>query len=271
MSEPFSRAERDALLARMREIHGTLYPVDENVERPSRQQRALLNERYYRTIAEYSDRLPRVTMSACPFTGTRLLRAIDPYGLDGPFWHRVRTFTPEEPAAPPTFKVLLGALDLRGREPREVGKQVIAGPDVPYVVPRLLALPGMVAVVSRIELEIGDVAFPIAYYSREPIPPGALHQPWLRQELWFKDEKGRSAWLSSNAPWDFDLAPWIEREKLGWIEPGDETYRVRGAESLSTCPFRDLPGDRLPQILASGARELGALPSGVPFQPFEEP
>jgi hypothetical protein len=270
LPEPLSREERDALLARLSALDRELYPP-EGEEEPSRRQRALLEETYYRVLAEYSDRLPRVPMSACPFTAARLVRAIDPYGLDGPFWHKVRTFTPEEPAAPPTFKVLLGGLDLRGREPSEAEEEVIAGPDVPYVVPRLLELPGMVAVVTRIELRNGDLAYPIAYFSREPIPPGALHQPWLRQELWFTDENGRSAWLSSNAPWDFDLASWIERSKLGWIEPGDETFRVRGSEDLGRCPFLDLAGDRRPQTFASGTREQGEPPSGVPFAPFEEP
>lgn len=265
----FTKDERDALLRRAWEMDARLYPEDEGEELEEREA-ARLEEAYYLTLGEYADRLPRIVMSACPFSGNPLLHSFDPWGLDGPWWHQDREVEIQEPASPASFKVLLGALDLRGREPGEVRDTVNPGPDVPFVVPRLLELPGMVAVVSRLELATGDLAYPIVYYSEEEISPRFLHQFWLEQDLWFKQEDGSSSWLIANDIWDFDLVPWVESGKLRWIEPGDEDSVVLTGTSGKTCPYVGLEGDRLPQILAFGERELIELPDGTPINPYEE-
>ena len=264
MSEPFTRQERDALLARIRTVESELYPQDGPP--PHRPAQARLRDTYYALVGEYSDRLPRVVMSVCPFTGAVLKRAFDPFGYDGPWWQKDRTFTPEEPAAPPTFKLILGAVNLGGRKPAEAGETVLAGPDAPFVVPRLLGLPGMVAVIHRIELESGDVAWPIAYFSSEEISPSRFHQHWTRPELWFKTESGSDGWLVKNDPWDFDLAPWIEKGQVRWVASVGTKLE---AVNTGTCPYVGLPGDHLPQVLSGGERELDEAPSGEPVEPFE--
>lgn len=268
MSDGFTREERDALLARMREIEAKIWPAEG--EAPKKPERARLMDALYALQGEYADRLPRIPVSACPHTGDVLKRSIDPYGLDGPWWTKDRTFTPAEPAPPPTFRVLLGALDLHGRIPSEAGEVVLAGPDVPFVVPRLLGLPGMVAVVSRLDLPNGDIAYPIAYFSTEAMHPTELHQAWTRAELWFTDDDGDSGWTAMNDEWDFELAPWIEKGRLRWIRPGDAGFKVVGPDAGEPCPYVGLSGDRLPQFIGGGERELGDLPDGVPLQPFEE-
>lgn len=265
MSTPFTREERAALLARIAEVESKMYPADG--PRPGRPLAARLRDTYYALLGEYSDRLPRVPLSVCPFTGLPLVRSFDPFGFDGPWWQKDRTFTPEEPGAPPTFRVILGAVDLRGREPAEAGPIVLAGPAVPYVVPRLLGLPGMVAVMHRVELQTGDVAWPIAYFSSDETPPWQLHQDWTRPERWFKAEDGSDSWLLANDTWDFDLAPWIERGQLRWVaERGGKLVTLGAGER---CPWLDVPGDRVPQELAGGVRELGDPPTGEAAAPFE--
>lgn len=268
MSEPFTRAERDAVVARIAEVAARLFPKDGTHEPIAIEART--RDTYLHLLGEYADRLPRVVMSACPFTGAPLKRAFDPFGTDGPWWHKDRTFTPDEPAAPPAFRTLLGALDLRGRVPAESTDAVLAGPDAPFVVPALLRLPGMVAVVSRLELATGDLAYPVAYFSRERIHPAALHQHWTRPELWFTDDEGTRAWTVSNHAWDFDLAPWIERGQLRWIRPGDARAGVVGPESGERCPYLDLSGDRMPQVLGGGERTLDEPPDGEPPDPFSD-
>jgi hypothetical protein len=264
MSEPFTKPERDALLARMRAVDAELYPA--RGPRPKRPQQARLRDTYYALLGEYSDRLPRVVMSVCPFTGAVVKRAFDPFGFDGPWWHKDRTFTPEEPAAPPTFKLVLGAVNLRGRKPAEADELVLAGPDAPFVVPRLMELPGMVAVIHRLEMATGDVAWPIAYFSSEDIAPDELHQHWTRAELWFTTEEGNESWLAQNDPWDFDLAPWIAKGQVRWLADADGKAAV---VNTGSCPYAGLPGDHLPQLLAEGERELDDAPSGEPVEPFE--
>ncbi len=269
MSEPMNRTERNALVERIQAIEAELYPEDEERE-PKPVPRARLKDTLYAVLGEYSDRLPRIPMSTCPFTGARLLRAWDPYGFDGPWWHKDRVFTPEEPAPPDSFRVLLGALDLCGREPAEAVELVLAGPGAPYVVPSLLEHPGMVAVISRIEMATGDIAYPIAYFSREEIDSDDLHQFWTRPELWFKNpETGEDGWIIVNDSWDFELGGYLEKGNLRWVAPDDPKGRVLGAGD-GPCPFVGLKGPRQPQVLAEGICELEDPPDDTVPQPFDD-
>jgi hypothetical protein len=264
-----TQSERLGLLSRAWDLERQLYPADPETA-PTGRTAALLRESYYRALAEYADRLPRIQFSTCPFTNDPFKHSFDPWGFDGPWWHMDREVEIEEPKAPETFRVMLGAVSLRTREPRETRDPVLAGPDVPFVVPRLLELPGMVAVVSRLDLATGDTAFPVVYFSQEKIQPNLLHQPWLEQDLWFETEDGKSAWLIANDIWDFDLKPWIKAGKVRWIVPGDATGRIVDGREGEPCPFVDLPGERLPQSFAAGGRSVLELPDGVPINPYED-
>ena len=269
MSEPFTQQERDALVLRVREAEQLMLSSGKD-DNNSILHFTRKKDTYLQLLGEYADRLPRLAMSACPFTGKIVRRTIDPFGTDGPWWHKDRVFTPEEPDAPPSFHVLLGALDLRGRAPQESTDTVLAGPDAPFVVPALLEMPEMIAVVSRVEFATGDLAYPIAYFSTEKFPGSALHQFWTRPEHWFTDDEGNRSWTVATDLWDFDLAPYVASGKLRWIEPGDAEMRVRDGLTGGRCPYVGLPGDRLPQLLGGGERDLEDLPSGNPAQPFEE-
>lgn len=261
-----TRGERDALVKRIRELEGRLYPPPDSPQ-PDDGERDRLRESYYLAMGEYFDRLPRVLMSACPFTGEPLRRAIDPWGLDGFWWHARPLAKIEEPAAPESFRVLLGALHLNGRTPSEAVEGVQPGPEVPFVVPRLLQLPGMVAVVHRLALETGDTVHTIAYHSNEPIPPEFLHQFWLRADFWFKDEDGNPSWLIANDAWDFELAPYVASGQLRWLREGPDGPVVAAAAD-GPCPYLAVPGERRPQSIGRGEREWMDLPSGEPFDPF---
>jgi hypothetical protein len=268
MAASLTRQERDDLLGRLRAIEARLYPEDGGTA-PKGRAAARLQDDCDALLGEYADRLPRVVMGACPFTGALLKRSFDPYGLDGPWWWKDAPFDVEEPSAPSAFRVLLGALSLDSRVPAEVRDEVIPGPDVPFVVPRLLERDGVVAVVARLELATGDLAYPISYWSEEEIPPDELHQPWLRPELWVDDGGGGGeSWLIANDTWDFDLDRWIAADKLRWIAPG--STQVLGKSSTVRCPYSGLAGDRRPQSLAAGERELLDLPDGSLVNPFLE-
>ena len=265
MAQPFPKEERDALVARCREQWALLFPAEGPP--PSPPERSQLRERYYQGLAEYADRLPRIPMGACPFTGEILLRSFDPFGLDGWWWHLDRPMRVEEPRAPAAFQVLLGAWKLGRPAPTEVKNVVKPGPDVPFVVPALFTLPGMQAVIARVELPTGDVAWPISYWSEEKIDQKNLHQPWCREMFWFPTESGAAGWSIANFPWDFDLAKWVAVGKLAWVDLKEAAPKVV-RENLSF--LYDLPGDRAPQLLAEGERNLLELPDGVPVNPFGE-
>jgi len=268
VSEPFTRAERDQILARAAALERQLYPPEDDAIEPTGPARVKLLDAYYQVLHEYGDRLPRFSCSRCPHTQQILKRAIDPFGLDGPFWHKSRIVRIEEPPASPTFHVLLGALDLHGRAPAEVINEVTPGPEAPFVVPKLLELPGMRAVVSRLTLETGDTVHLIAYFSGDEIPMQDLHQHWLRQDLWYPNDSGGTSWLTKNDPYDFDLARWIESGHLAWIEPGDVDLVLRDRTSGRVCPYVGLQGDPHPQSLSGGERFQLMQPDGSPVDPF---
>jgi hypothetical protein len=264
-----TKAERDALLRRAWALDEQIYPPD-RTQAPTGRPAAQIRETYYQVLGEYADRLPRVLMSACPFTGEPFKHSFDPWGLDGPWWHMDREVAIDEPLVPPTFKVLLGSVAFRGRTPKEARDPVIPGPEPPFLVPRLLELPGMVAVIYSLPLETGDIAYPVAYFSREEIPPERLHQAWLQQEHWFEMEGGKSGWIIANDVWDFELEPWLRSGKVRWINPGDVKGRVLESRDGQPCPYLQVGGDRFPQSIAFGERELMPLPDGTAINPYED-
>jgi hypothetical protein len=268
MSETISKEERDALVHGAYELEQRLYP--EPGEEPlSLREAGLVRERFYASLAEYADRIPRVALSVCPYCQAPLKRAFDPFGLDGWWWHVDLQISFNEPAPCEHFQVLLGALSLGGREPVEVRAEVRPGPDVPFVVPALLEQPGMIAVVGRFELLTGDIAYPIGYFSDQEIHPLQLHQPWCRTSYWFKDEDGNSAWSVANDEFDFDLPPQVEAGQLRWADLDHPETGVFPKEG-ETFPWSGLEGDRERQQLVAGERDLLGLPTGEVINPFEE-
>ncbi len=269
MTDSLPKDQRDALVARGADLWARMYPQGGG-DRPPQGEFLRMREAYYQVLAEYADRLPRVPMGVNPFSGDVLLRTFDPFGFDGWWWHVDLVVELEEPRAGSEFQVLLGAVTLNRPAPTEVGGDAVRpGPDVPFVVPALMELPGMQAVISRIEMPTGDVAWPISYWSDREIPPNLLHQPWCREMWWFQDpESGKSAWSIANDVWDFDLKPWVERGKLAWADvTADEPALSR---DLAEAVF-SLEGQRRPQAFADGEREFLEPPDGERVVPFGEP
>jgi hypothetical protein len=260
--------ERAKLLSTAEQMNARLYPA-KGVSRPPVKEAVKLRETYYQVLGEYADRLPRITVSACPFTSLRMKHSFDPWGLDGPWWHCTPEVKIEEPTFPPTFKVILGAINFHGRVPEEAKQSVLPGPEVPFVVPRLLNLPGMIAVVSCLKMETGDVAYAIVYFSEADLPHRSLHQFWLRQDYWF-EVNGKSSWLIANDLWDFNLQPWINSGKLRWIQPNDPKSKILDGRNGELCPFVDLAGDRFPQTISFGKRKLLNLPDGRLINPYDD-
>ncbi len=265
---PLTKESRDAIVARVRDLDRRLNPP-KGAPEPSDDEAALIEEQYYATMGEYFDRLPRMTLSVCPYCARPLKRVFDPFGLDGFFWATDLLCEVEEPAACEHFRVLLGALSLGGREPVEVVEEVRPGPEVPFVVPALFELPGMVAVVGKLALARGDAAYPIGYFSNQPTDPSDLHQPWLRTSYWFAGEDGEAVWMTANDIWDFALEPHLAAGRLRWTLLEDKKPRAASLEPGARCPFAGLRGERRPQQLVGGARDFLPPPDGRTLNPFE--
>ncbi len=228
-----------------------------------------LSEDKKQALRAYYDALPTIAVSRCPHCGSVLSRRLDPWGLDGYWWQdKLRRETAEPPACD-HFRVLTGAVNLGQIPPSGGTEEAFPGPEVPYVVPRVLALPTMEAVVASFELGSGYRAFPIAYFSVEVPRPGTLTQSWARRSYGFRDSKGNPAFTYDTSPWDFDLRPWIEKRRLAWINPGDTALALL-REPAASCPYLALPGRRQPlAIRDKSVREL-SLPDGHRVDPFNE-
>ena len=160
-------------------------------------------------LEEYVENVPRLPVSRCPICGESLELAIDLEGLDSPWWWDTCPFSFTAPKACAHFQLFLGGVDLHGRQPTEVDTWgVIAGPGVPYVVERLLAMEGMQATVSELKIGAGDTGYLVAYFSETPVPQDQLHQEWRRQTWYIRNEDGAIVGEDTvNDPWDFELTP----------------------------------------------------------------
>lgn len=236
--EPFTQQEREGLLRRYSEANATYNELMDKGQYDDA-------DRYLKettSIAEeYFERLPRMVMGCCPFDGQPLVRTFDPYGLDG-FWWDLDA-TPQEAPTCPHFCLLLGAVNFNGRDSHGGDFEVRPGPQAPYVIPRLLDYPEMIAVISHIEMDNGYVAYPITYFAERRPPPQDLTTGWARAIHSYTTQLGESAWREPNDSWDFDLRPWLEKDKVRWCEPESGNQKLSD-EPPERCPYVDLPGER---------------------------
>lgn len=190
---------------------------------------------------EYRARVPVMALSRCPLTGVLVRHSIDPYGIDGLWWDYEGPVRPQE-HLPPSYFALTGAL--RHGDPVESTDFLVKpGPEAPFVMPRILARPEVVAVVSS--LPVGrHQAFPIFYFA-DPAPEIERVNTWGTTAYWLPGPDGEIGWfeaIETVADFDFDLRPWIASGKLRWIAPGDAQVELR--QDVAGCPYLDLPGRR---------------------------
>lgn len=264
--EPLTRELRDALIARYHALRADHVAgvVDGSL---GDDERVALREEMERVLGTYWAGLPRVPLSRCPFCEESLYHSFDPWGVEGFWWQEDLAGDEPEPPRCPHFGVLQGALNLNGRPPTGGQEEALVGPAVPFVIPRVLEQPPVVAVVSAISMANGYTAYPIAYFAEPPLGPDSFTQPWTRNSFSWEAPDGSFPWRADTDPWDFDLAPWVERRKLLWIEPGDERLRVRSAGS-DRCPYVGLEGTRERQHLQHDELWTTGAPAGEELDPF---
>ena len=168
--------------------------------------------------------------------------SIDHFGLDGLWWSYHAACRPVE-QMPATYFAMAGALQLAGPPPW-FPFLCRPGPEVPFVVPRILRHPAVKAVLST--GSIGEhQGYAITYFAK-PIPYDFPRiNTWGAHSYKFIDENGQIRLGSepdNPSDMDFDLAPWISNGKLLWIAPGDTTLTLRDRES--ECPYLGLDGSR---------------------------
>jgi hypothetical protein len=269
---PLTKEERDELLARAAR---DLVARREALLAKDREMAKALKTASQSTLAEYLDRLPVVAMTACPFTGQVLRRSFDLFGFDGDWW---RSGQPRYTATPLPrhFCVLRGAVHFGDPGSEETRKprlpkdfEAETGPEVPYVIPRLLGKEGVIAVIGELDMAAGQKVHTIGYFGKPRPPVEELTADWPNQIHEWTTGLGEKGWNFPVDPWDFDLAPWIEKGKLRWCEPGSKNEKVAASTAPADCPYLDLPGRR-EQLRIGKYGLLGyGLPDGEPIVPLE--
>jgi hypothetical protein len=204
---------------------------------------------------KYRDQLPIIPVSRCPFCKSLFLSSIDTFGLDGLWWNYDAPTRQDVETTCPHFLFLDGAVKL-SKQVELVRFSAVLGPDVPFVIPRILEVKGLVAVITRICIGQHH-AYPIVYFA-DPIPYDLeLSNEWGASYYISKgsdvDDIGNriAEWRESpclEEDYDFDLGPWIRNRKLFWIKPDDPDLELH--TDLIECPFLDLSGHQKIQYLS---------------------
>ena len=254
----WNESQRKSLLDEASELHSkrkgpdkASYPLE---------QRQQMYQREMQLYEEYAENTPFRSISRCPFCDAVIQIPMDTVGLDGPWWWE---WCPVEFAAPDAcehFQVFLGALDLHGRTPHGITNGVNPGPGVPFVIERMLEFDSMKAVLSSFELDTGDRAYIIGYFSSEPMEDVDLHQEWRREFYSLLDADGEPVATETKLDkWAFDIDPWIEKGKLLWTDADDGSLALH---SGLPCPYSNLDGVKDAQIITGDGVFLKSAPEG---------
>ena len=253
-NKPFSKKERDDVLQQYNEAQDH-YNSLMDLEKYDESNIPKIEAKRLSDL--YFELLPKVIMSCCPFDDEPLIRTFDPFGLDGLWWD-VDAF-PEEPNPCEHFCVVRGAVNFNNIPAQSGRIEANPGPEVPYIIPRLLNIPGMIAVISQVSMDNGYIAYSVCYFCKERPPKEQLTEDWARSI---------QSHTTHVDPWDFDLLPWLKQGKIKWCPPNSDNTFL-SAEPVEHCPYIDLPGKRHRIIVEDDTARSGGLPTGASLSPID--
>ena len=254
MNKPFTEIERrlllgeyDLLLDKVRYLKSTRQDDPDHtkteIEEYEKRRNALWDE--------YLEKLPRLPISRCPFTGQVVYHSFDPYGIDGLWWNYESSARPSFEELPHTFCVITGALKLENGV-ENTRFLVKPGPGAPYVIPRLLDHEMVKAVLYS--LPVGKhTGYAIVYFAEFPISDVKWPNHWGMSHYSQGKNGADFRWYETyddEDTYDFNLKPWIKSGKLQWIMAGDKDFVLHS--SVTGCPYLDLPGERKILRIQSG-------------------
>lgn len=210
----------------------------------------LVKDELNEAFEAYTAALEPVELSRDPVTGEVFALHLDTLGLQTPWWSRDPVIRPPSDRLPKCF-AFTGAMMLGGPPPNTPWL-VAPGPEVPYVVPRLLEPSSITAVLSSVT--VGDhQGYLIAYFADGPDPEVTRINQWGLGDYWAVDANGEAKWdetYESSEVRDFDLAPWIQRGRLRWIAPADASLTLH--DTVDGCPYLGLEGIQRAKFIQRG-------------------
>jgi hypothetical protein len=253
----FTKKQRDEILEGLNGIFETyenLINEYDNAEEAGKEKATeieKLNEKSQELSKRYSDGLPIVPLSRCPFTGEILNGSFDKYGLDG-FWWNSDSPLRADIKKPDTLFAFDGALKLSGK-PEYADFNITPGPDKPFVRPRLLEDFVQVRVVIS-SAKVGKHTVYFMTYFTDPMLYGVdrINEFGTKAYTYIDEEGEEKIAHDYDNPdaFDFDIEYWLREGKVLWIKPGDETMELHG--ELAGCPYIGLEGSEKPKYIYKG-------------------
>ncbi len=216
-------------------------------------------------------RTPVVMVSICPYCGQEVWAKIGVYSLTSNFWYLQdnggHSGVTKETVCKHFF-CMDGALNLNGIEPTEayapveaVSNQTIRmAAEVPFVKPRILNLPTILAVIHSFPIAENYTAYPIVYFAQEMPPQESFCIGWARsqyvdfhhksnRQLQSKDHPKVVMIAKRNDVQEYELQKWVSKGKLIWVDPLTEDRLIIEGE----FPYANEVGKRHPYLIHEGS------------------
>lgn len=232
------------------EISERIYEAEEGLQAELESEFERLQQKVLDIVSEYSEAVPVYSVSRCPYTNEIVNHSIDIYGIDGMWWNFEAPARPEE-KLPKSFFAFTGALKLSASL-EHFPFLCVPGPELPFVIPRLLSEPEILAVISTIPVG-NHQAFMISYYSNPMVYHIERVNDWGTDSYTYENVEGESFWDSNEvykSECDFNLAEWIRAGKLLWIAPGDSSLQLQ--QSVEGCPYLNIQGRQETSYISKG-------------------
>lgn len=260
---------RDQLMAEYLATKLQLQAIGAGREKASPAKLTELQKRANKIKNIYFDGLPCNVLSSCPFCESPYRSKFDEWGLDGLWWqYSELTVELNEPAPCEHYVLIRGSVNLNGKPFVAGFNSSRIGPDVPYVVEKIIQMPTMKAVIGQIDMACGFTAYPIVYFATEKPASGTTMENWREKSYNWLGHDGNSYWSTPQYPWDFELAPWVDCHKIGWVDLEQPASAAKFGTG-ENCPFINLPGQRLQQTIYEGQMSAVSPPNNEEYSPFE--
>ncbi len=258
MAEEFSLNDRNDILARYFKLQAEYRDTIKAFEDESKaipEGFKAMEEETLKLSDKYREGVPVVALSRCPFTGNELKHSLDYFGIDGLWWSSDYPVRPDE-NLPVSYFGFTGALKLgsdgsnNGNDLETFPFTCTPGPDVPFVLPRLLYFNQIKAVLSSYKIG-SHTAYLVFYYSYPPMTGLERPNEFGMGSYRYFDLNGDIKYGHYyDAIRDFELEEWIRDGKLLWIQPDDKSLRLNS--DVSRCPYLGLEGSRVNKYLSGG-------------------
>lgn len=242
----------------------------------------LLKEEDAKAFSEYLRRQPYVVVSRCPYCDTLIWQCVGVFSLINEFWFNEssdgRSSVLQESRRCPHLFCVDGALNLNEHQPAEAhppvtkvtNDRIWMGAEVPFVKPRVLNLPTMVAVIHSFPVAEKYTAYPVVYFAEQQPKLSEFCMGWGKTEyVGHTGQHGPGGGAvvmigKRSDSQEYELENWVRQGKLFWLGLEDEDYPlIRGP--VEAFPYNNLSGRRHPYYIKEG--QVYDLPDPVQSEP----